>query len=102
MGDQQRSHRVPRDHRPGKGALIPVGGIAQLKPALRLMMAYRLMIQEVTGAEVVTSYTRWLVCVQVKEGEEPEVYVTFRQGSQRIWLEAGKRLPKYMERKPAN
>ena len=39
-----------RKHRPGRSDLIPVGGIAQLKPALRLMTAYRLMIQEVTGA----------------------------------------------------
>jgi hypothetical protein len=41
-----------RKYRPGRSDLIPVGGIAQLKPALRLMTAYRLMIQEVTGAEV--------------------------------------------------
>jgi hypothetical protein len=44
-------------YRPGRTDLIPIGGIAQLKPALRLMTAYRLMIQDVTGAEVVTSYT---------------------------------------------
>jgi hypothetical protein len=31
-------------YRPGKSDLIPVGGIAQLKPALRLMTAYRVMI----------------------------------------------------------
>ena len=55
-------------YRPGRTDLIPVGGIDQLKPALRLMTAYRLVIQEVTGAEVLTSYTRWLECVQVKEG----------------------------------
>jgi hypothetical protein len=47
-------------YRPGRSDLIPVGGIAQLKPALQLMTAYRLMIQEVTSAEVVTSYTRWM------------------------------------------
>ena len=56
-----------RKYRAGRTDLIPVGGVAQLKPALRLMTAYRLMIHEVTGAEVVTSYTRWLECVQVKE-----------------------------------
>jgi hypothetical protein len=49
-----------RKYRPGRSDLIPVGGITQLKPALQLMTAYRLMIQEVTGAEVMTSYTRWL------------------------------------------
>jgi plasmid replication initiation protein len=81
---------------------VPVGGIAQLKPALRLMTAYRLVIQEVTGAEVVTSYTRWLECVQVKEGAEPEVYVAFSPRFERIWLESKKRLLDYMEQKPAN
>ena len=39
-------------YRPGTN-LIPVGGIAQLKAALRLMMYYRLTIREVNGAEVV-------------------------------------------------
>ena len=43
-------------YRPGRTDLILVGGIAQLKPALRLMTYYRLAIQEVTGAEVLTSY----------------------------------------------
>jgi plasmid replication initiation protein len=89
-------------YRPGRTDPIPVGGIAQLKPALRLMTAYRLMIQEVTGAEVLTSYTRWLECVQVKEGPEQEVYVAFSPRFERIWLESRKRLPEYMEQKPAN
>jgi hypothetical protein len=89
-------------YRRGKGDLIPVGGIAQLKPALRLMTAYRVVIQEVTGAEVLTSYTKWLECVQVKEGPEPEVYVAFCPRFERIWLESRKRLPEYMEQKPAN
>ena len=44
-------------YRPGRTDLILVGGIAQLKPALRLMMSYRLVIREVEGAEVLTSYT---------------------------------------------
>ena len=39
-------------YHPGRTDLIPVGGIDQLKPALRLMTAYRLVIQEVTAAEV--------------------------------------------------
>jgi hypothetical protein len=88
-------------YRPGQTEPIMVGGIAQLKPALRLMTAYRLVIQEVTGAEVVTSYTRWLECVQVKEGPEPEVYVAFSPRFEPIWLESKKRLPD-MEKKPAN
>ena len=91
-----------RKYRPGRTDLIPVGGIDQLKPALRLMTSYRLTIREVVGNEVLTSYTRWLECVQVKEGSESEVYVAFSPRFERIWLESRKRLPEYMEQKPAN
>jgi plasmid replication initiation protein len=91
-----------RKYRPGRTDLIPVGGIAQLKPALRLMMAYRLVLQDINGGEAFTSYTRWLECVQVKEGPEPEVYVAFNPRFERIWLESKKRLPQYMEQKPSN
>jgi plasmid replication initiation protein len=91
-----------RKYRPGRTDLIPIGGIAQLKPALRLMMAYRVVIQEVTDAEVFTKYTRWLESVEVKEGPEPEVYVAFNPRFERIWLESKKRLPKYMKQKPAS
>ena len=66
------------------------------------MMDYRLVIQDINGAEVLISYTRWLECVQVKEGPEQEVYVTFSPRFERIWLESKKRLPEYMEQKPAN
>jgi len=89
-------------YRPGQSELIPVGGVAQLKPALRLMMSYRLILQNVAGAEVFTSYTRWLESVEVKEGADPEVYVAFNPRFERIWLESKKRLPDYMEQKPAN
>ena len=90
-------------YRPGRRSEpIPVGGIAQLKPALRLMMSYRLVIREVEGAEVLTNYTRWLESVQLKEGENQEVYVAFNPRFERIWLEAKKRLPEYMAQKPAN
>jgi plasmid replication initiation protein len=89
-------------YRPGRSEAILVGGIAQLKPALRLMMSYRLVIREVEGAEVLTSYTRWLESVQLKEGENQEVYVEFNPRFERIWLEAKKRLPEYMEQEPAN
>ena len=54
------------------------------------------------GAEVLTSYTRWLECVQVKEGPEPEVYVAFNPRFERIWLESKKHLPEYMKQKPAS
>jgi hypothetical protein len=45
-------------YRPGRSEPILVGGLSLLKPALRLMTSYRLVIQEVTGTEVATSYTR--------------------------------------------
>jgi hypothetical protein len=38
-----------------------------LKPALWLMSQYRLCIEEIKGAEVVTSYTRWLESVLARE-----------------------------------
>jgi plasmid replication initiation protein len=91
-----------RKYHPGRTDLIPVGGIVQLKPALRLMTSYRLTIRDVVGNEVLTSYTRWLEFVQVKEGPDPEVYVAFSPRFERIWLESKKRLPEYMEQKPAN
>jgi plasmid replication initiation protein len=89
-------------YRPGQSELIPVGGIAQLKPAMRLMMSYRLVLQNVVGAVVFTSYTRWLESVEVKEGADPEVYVAFSPRFEPIWLESKKRLPDHMEQKPAN
>jgi hypothetical protein len=46
-------------YRPGRSDPFLVGGISLLKPALRLMMSYRLMIQDVAGSKVLTSYTRW-------------------------------------------
>ena len=39
-------------YRPGRSEPILVGGIAQLKPALRLMMSYRLVIREIEGAKL--------------------------------------------------
>jgi len=88
-------------YRPGRTDLVPIGGTAQLKPALQLMTEYRLVIQDINGAEVLTSYTRWLECVQVTEGLEQEVYVAFSPRFERIWLESRKRLPD-MEQKPGN
>ena len=40
--------------------------------------------------------------MQVKEGPEQEVYVTFSPRFERIWLESKKRLPDYMDQKPGN
>jgi hypothetical protein len=97
-----RSERAVLDtalqkYRPNRTDLILVGGITQLKPALRLMMDYRLVIQEVSDAEVVTSYTRWLECVQVEEDPDSEVHVAFSPRFEGIWLESKKHLPDYME-----
>jgi hypothetical protein len=89
-------------YRPGRSDLILIGGISLLKPALRPMMSYRLVIQDVAGSAVLTGYTRWLESVQLREGENQEVYVTFSPRFERIWLESKKRLPDYMQQKPAN
>jgi hypothetical protein len=51
-------------NRPGQSEPILIGGEKMLKPALRLMSDYRLRIEEIKGAEVVTSYTRWLASVE--------------------------------------
>jgi hypothetical protein len=48
-----------------------------LKPALRLMNLYRLRIEEIKDAAVVTSYTRWLECVQARGGENQEASNAF-------------------------
>ena len=73
-----------------------------LKPALRLMTSYRLVIEEIKDAEVITSYTRWLDAVQVRGAENQEVYVTFSPRFEHIWLESKKRLLEYVAQKPAN
>jgi hypothetical protein len=46
-------------YRAGQSAPILIGGEKLLKPALRLMSDYRLRIDDIKGAEVITSYTRW-------------------------------------------
>jgi hypothetical protein len=89
-------------YRPDQAKPILVGGQSQLKPALRLMTAFRLVIRDVTEGGVTTSYTRWLDPVKVRELENPEVYVTLSPQFERTWLEVRKRLPGYMEQKPAN
>jgi hypothetical protein len=86
----------------GQSEPILVGGEKLLKPALRLMSDYRLRIDEITGAEVVTSYTRWLASAEVREAENQEVYVAFSPQFERIWLESKKRLPEYVSQKPGN
>jgi hypothetical protein len=53
------------------------------------------VLEEIKGAELVTTYTRWLEAVQVRGGENQEVYLTFSPRFERIWLESKKRLPEY-------
>jgi plasmid replication initiation protein len=66
------------------------------------MSVYRLRIDEIKGGAVLTSYTRWFEAVQTRGAENQEVYLTFSPQFERIWLESKKRLPDYMEQKPAN
>jgi plasmid replication initiation protein len=73
-----------------------------LKPALRLMTSYRLAIDEITDSHAITIYTRWVDAVQLKRGENEEVYLTFSPSLERIWLESKKRLLKFADKKPAN
>jgi len=80
-------------YRPGHAKPILIGGQSQLKPALRLMTAFRLVIRDVTEGAVTTSYTRWIDSVQVRELEILEVYVTLSPHFERTWLEVRKRLP---------
>ena len=64
-------------YRPGQSEPILVGGENMLKPALRLMNLYRLRIEKIKDAAVVTSYTRWLECVQARGGENQEASNAF-------------------------
>ena len=89
-------------YRPGQSEPILIGGQKMLKPALRLMSDYRLRIDEIKGAEVVASYTRWLASVETIGSENQEVYVEFSPNFERIWLESKKRLTEYVSQKPAN
>ena len=62
------------NYRPGQSEPILVGGKNLLKPALRLMTWYRLVIEEIKDSEVITSYTRWVDAVQVRGAEDQEVF----------------------------
>jgi plasmid replication initiation protein len=89
-------------YRPGRSEPILIGDEKLLKPALKLMSFYRLRIDEIKEDAVVTSYTRWLECVQVRGTENQEVYVTFIPQFAHIWLESKKRLPEHVAKEPAN
>ena len=66
------------------------------------MTDYRLMIENIKDAEVITSDTRWVEAVQVRGAENQEVYLTFSPRFEHIWLESKKRLLEYVAQKPAN
>jgi hypothetical protein len=78
-----------------------VGGKNLLKPALRLMTWYRLVIEEIKNAEVITSYTRWVDAVEVKGAGNQGVYLTFSPRFEHVWLESKKRPLEYVAQKPA-
>jgi hypothetical protein len=82
-------------YQPAKPEPILVGGAGLLKPALRLLTLYRLRIDEKRDGKAVTSYTRWLEAVQVKD---ESVSVTLNPRFKRIWLEVKKRLIDSAER----
>ena len=60
-------------YRPSQSEPILVGGENLLKPALRLMTRYRLVIEEIKDAEVITNHTRWVDAVQVRGARPPIV-----------------------------
>jgi hypothetical protein len=66
------------------------------------MRLYRLRIDEIKGAKVVTSYTQRLGSVQTVGTENQEVYATFSPLFELIWLESKERLAEYVAHEPAN
>jgi hypothetical protein len=61
LSDAERdvlSHALEK-YRPNQSEPIFVRGKNQLKPALRLMTNYRLVIGEIEDGKVISSYTRW-------------------------------------------
>jgi plasmid replication initiation protein len=79
-----------------------VGGNKVLKPALRLMTLYRLVIDETQDRQPATSYTRWIDAVEVRGAENQEVYLTFSPRFEHIWLESKRRLLELVGQNPAN
>ncbi|MBV8176729.1 MAG: replication initiation protein [Verrucomicrobia bacterium] len=87
-------------YQPGQAEPILVGGAKLIKPALRLMTRYRLVIEETKDSQAVTSYTRWVDAVEVKGSENQEVYLTFSPRFERIWPETKKCFDEFAPRKP--
>ena len=89
-------------YRAGQSEPILVGsGQKVLKPALRLAVNYRLVIEEIKGSQAIISYTRWVDSVQVRGTENPEVYLSFNPRFEHVWLELKGLLPRYLTEKPA-
>jgi plasmid replication initiation protein len=95
-------NRALEKYRPGQSGPILVGDFKAFKPALRLMTSYRLVIEEIKDAEVITNYTRWVDAVQVRGVENQDVYLTFSPRFEHMWLESKKRFLKYVAQKPAD
>jgi hypothetical protein len=71
LSDAERDvlNRALEKYRAGQSEPILVGGENVLKPALRLMSSYRLVIEEVTDAEVITNYTGGLIPCRCGKGQ---------------------------------
>jgi Initiator Replication protein len=104
LSDAERNvlNRALEKYRPNQSESILVGGSNLLKPALRLMSYYRLVVEEIKDSVVTTSYTRWVDAVQVSGAENQEVYLAFSPRFERIWLESKKRLMEYAAKKPGH
>ena len=88
-------------YRPGQSEPIFVGGENLLKPALRLMTNYRLVIEEINDDQSITSYTRWVDAVEVKGWENQKVYVTLSPRFERVWLESKRRTLEFAQKADA-
>jgi hypothetical protein len=75
LSDAERGilNRALEKYRPGQSEPILVGGKNLLKPALRLMRIYRLVIEEIKDGQAITSYTRWVDAVHTNGTDNPGV-----------------------------
>ena len=71
LSDSERGilNSALQKYRSGQSEAILIGGTNRLKPALRLMSYYRLVVEEIKDSKVITSYTRWVDAVQVRGAE---------------------------------
>jgi hypothetical protein len=77
-------------YRPCQSNPVLVDGNNLLKPAWRLMSDYRVVLEEINGAELVTTYTRWLEAVQVRGADNQEVYLTTKRADAAFKFLTGK------------